>query len=114
MNDYVTLQVLNLTRIFDPVIEEKVSLLKPSLANLESLPGPLRHLYECLKNLDIRNLPDFTDPSVDFKKKNEYLNWRGLQFALHHSLVTRYDYAPNDTPVGIMNHLYKMKCKRRY
>lgn len=59
INDYVTLQVLNLSRIFDPVIEEKASLLKPSLANLESIPAPLRHLYDCLKNLDIRSLPDF-------------------------------------------------------
>jgi hypothetical protein len=107
-------QILNLGRIFDPVIEEKVSLLKPSLANLESMPPPLRNLFECLKNLDIRNLPDFADNSIGYESKHEYLNWRELQFALHHSLVTPYDYTLDGVPLGIMNHLYKMKCKKEY
>jgi hypothetical protein len=67
ISDFVSLQVLNLGRIFDPVIEENVSLLKPSLANLESMPAPLRNLYEYLKNLDIRNLPDFSEGVVDHR-----------------------------------------------
>ena len=57
------MQVLSLGRIFDSIIEENVSLLKPTLANLESMPGPLRNLFECLQNLDIRHLPDFADSS---------------------------------------------------
>jgi len=103
-----------LARIFDPVIEENVSLLKPNLANLESIPPALRHLYSCLKNLDLRNLPEFNDESLDYKSKFEYLNWRELQFALHHSLVSPWGYTSDNFPRGIMNHLYKMKCKREY
>lgn len=70
VSDFVTLQVLNLGRLFDPVIEENVSLLKPTLANLESMPGPLRNLYECLKYLDIRKLPDFSDASMSHQEKS--------------------------------------------
>jgi hypothetical protein len=78
------------------------------------MPGPLRNLYECLKNLDIRQLPDFTDTAFGHKERSEYLNWRELQFAIHHSLVTPYGYSFSDTPLGIMNHLYKLKCGKEY
>lgn len=78
------------------------------------MPPPLRNLYECLSNLDVRKLPDFTDKSIGHDLREEYLNWKGLQFALHHSLITPYDLTSDGTPIGIMNHLYKMKCKREY
>ena len=84
------------------------------MANLESMPGPLRNLYECLKNLDIRQLPDFSDTTFGHNERSEYLSWHELQFAIHHSLVTPYGYSLNDTPLGIMNHLYKLKCGKEY
>ncbi len=42
------------------------------------------------------------------------MNWRELQFALHHSLVGQWGYTSDNKPRGIMNHLYKMKCKKEY
>lgn len=37
-----------------------------------------------------------------------------MQFALHHSMVTPYGYTGEGVPIGIMNHLYKMKYKKLY
>ena len=37
-----------------------------------------------------------------------------MQFGLHHSLVTPYGYTAQGFPIGIMNHVYKMKCKKIY
>jgi hypothetical protein len=33
---------------------------------------------------------------------------------LHHSLTTPYGYTPDGKPVGILNHLYKLKINKEY
>lgn len=38
----------------------------------------------------------------------DYINWGNAAFAIHNSLVTPYSFV-NGFPVGILNHMYKVK-----
>lgn len=43
----------------------------------------------------------------------EYTHWNNAKFAIHNSLTTPYGYYKG-WPVGVLNHMFKIKSKRHY
>ena len=78
------------------------------------MPPQLKYLYHSLQNLNIKKLPDFNSHLLTADERQEYLNWGELLFALYNSLVTPYGYTFDGKPIGILNHLYKLKIKKEY
>lgn len=68
------------------------------------------------------NLPDYKSTWSTPTEKEIYLAWRDLQYAIHSSLTTPYGYRTFENekkekiqrPKGILNHLFKMKNKKKY
>jgi len=66
--------------------------------------------------VSISSLPDFKAKNDEQIQRLEYLNWRDMRFATQDSLVRKHDYvdAAKKKPIGILNHLYKLKYGVEY
>lgn len=88
--------------------------MKADVANLEALPKPLKILYNYLERLNLTNLPDYDEKAGEYQQKKGYAGWKDFQFAAQHSLTTPYGYTFDGKPIGILNHLYRMKLQKNY
>lgn len=73
----------------------------------------LNLIYGYLKDLSLLHLPNYPilpeDGSTSLQRRQDYLSWRQLNFAIHFSLTTPYGYRSEGgklIPYGILNHLY--------
>lgn len=67
--------------------------------------------------MSISTLPDFKAKNDEQLQRLEYLAWRDMRFAIQDSLVRKPGYVDESTkkkPIGILNHLYKMKYGEEY
>ena len=96
-------------RSYGPVLQKNPSVLEYKVAPLVDMPQPIQLLYSYLQDCSITYLPDFKAKTpTELIKKTEYLDWRDMRFAIQDSLTRPYG-CVKDRPVGILNHLYKMK-----
>ena len=66
-------------------------------------PHGIQHLYAMTKNKNLRDLAFLLKSS----KINE--SWEDVPAAIHYSLVTKQAKHYNNKPVGILNHLFRLK-----
>jgi hypothetical protein len=109
LGDFLKTTFMTNANIYNSVLEANPSVLNEKTAPLAYMPREIQLLYGYLENINLVNLPDFTPKPGQELDRDIYLGWRDFQFAVHHSLVTPFGYGPERRPIGIMNHLYKMR-----
>lgn len=58
-------------------------------------------------------MPEFELNESNHNEFVEYTRWGNAKFAIHNSLVTPFTYCKS-IPIGILNHMYYIKMKRRH
>lgn len=114
IDDFLVIKLFNAGKIFDPVLQKNPSLLKPEVANLQAVAKPLKILYNYLEKLNLTELPDYEQKPTELLQKKGYTEWKDFKFAAQHSLTTPFGYTLDGKPIGILNHMYRMKTQKDY
>ncbi len=80
---------------------------------MAQMPKGTNDLYNFLSKLEISKLPDYEYSQKDFNSYYEHPSWKKFSYAVHSSLLTPFT-IKNGKPIGILNHLFKMKMGRQY